>query len=74
MLLGTTKQRFTIRFHFHPDVQVSLTGNGQTALLRLGDGTGWRFRSDTDAITLDDSVYLRFRRHSAAQQCAGDFR
>lgn len=57
-LIGTTPQKFTIRFHFHPDVQVSLTGTGRTALLRLGDGTGWRFRSDTDAIALDDSVYF----------------
>jgi uncharacterized heparinase superfamily protein len=57
-LIGTTPQRFSIRFHFHPEVQVSLTGNGRTALLRLGDGTGWRFRSDTDAITLDDSVFF----------------
>jgi uncharacterized heparinase superfamily protein len=57
-LIGTTPQRFAIRFHFHPDVHVSLTGNGRTALLRLGDGTGWRFRSDIDAITLDDSVYF----------------
>jgi len=57
-LIGTTPQRFAIRFHLHPDVHVSLTGNGRTALLRLGDGTGWRFRSDTDAIALDDSVYF----------------
>ncbi len=57
-LIGTTPQRFAIRFHFHPDVQTSLSGNGRTALLRLGDGTGWRFRCDTDAITLDDSVYF----------------
>jgi len=57
-LIGTTPQRFAIRFHFHPDVQVSLTGNSQTALLRLGDGAGWRFRCDSDAISLDDSVYF----------------
>jgi uncharacterized heparinase superfamily protein len=57
-LIGTTRQRFTIRFHFHPDVHASLTGNGQTALLRLGDDSGWRFRTDTDAVTLDDSVYF----------------
>ncbi len=57
-LVGTARQRFAIRFHFHPDVHVSLTGNGQTALLRLGDGSGWRFRSDTDAMSLDDGVYF----------------
>jgi uncharacterized heparinase superfamily protein len=58
ILIGSTPQRFAIRFHFHPDVQVSLTGNSQTALLRLGDGAGWRFRCDSDAITLEESVYF----------------
>jgi uncharacterized heparinase superfamily protein len=57
-LIGKVAQKYTIRFHLHPDVHVSLTGNGRTALLRLGDGTGWRFRADVDAITLDDTVYF----------------
>lgn len=57
-LIGTTPQRYSVRFHLHPDVQASLTGNGQTALLRLGDGTGWRFRSDSEGVTLEDSVYF----------------
>jgi uncharacterized heparinase superfamily protein len=57
-LLGATQQRYSIRFHFHPDVQASMTGNGQTALLRLGDGTGWRFRCDSDGVALEDSVYF----------------
>jgi uncharacterized heparinase superfamily protein len=57
-LIGTTPQRFAIRFHLHPDVQVSLTESGRAALLRLGDGTGWRFHSDSDAISLEDSVFF----------------
>jgi len=57
-LTGTTAQRFSIRFHLHPEVQVSLTESGRAALLRLGDGTGWRFHSDSDAVTLDDSVFF----------------
>jgi len=57
-LIGSTPQRFAIRFHFHPDVQVSLTGTGHTALLKLGDGTGWRFRSDMESVKLEDSVYF----------------
>jgi len=57
-LIGSGAKPFAIRFHLHPDVHVSLTGTGRTALLRLGDGSGWRFRCDTDAVTLDDSVYL----------------
>jgi uncharacterized heparinase superfamily protein len=58
MLTGTAPQRFAIRFHLHPEVQVSLTESGRAALLRLGDGTGWRFRSDSDAVTLEDSVFF----------------
>jgi uncharacterized heparinase superfamily protein len=54
----TRPRNFAIRLHLHPDVQAVLTGNGQTALLRLGDGTGWRFRSDTDSVTLESSVYF----------------
>jgi uncharacterized heparinase superfamily protein len=57
-LTGNTPQRFAIRFHLHPEVQVSLTESGRAALLRLGDGTGWRFHSDSDAVTLDDSVFF----------------
>jgi uncharacterized heparinase superfamily protein len=57
-ITGTKIHRLAIRFHLHPNVHVSLTGNGQTALLRLGDGTGWRFRCDSDAVTLEDSVYF----------------
>jgi uncharacterized heparinase superfamily protein len=57
-LVGGTRQSFTIRFHFHPDVHASLTGNGQTALLRLGDGSGWRFRSDLGEVSIEDSVYF----------------
>jgi uncharacterized heparinase superfamily protein len=62
-LLGSTPQRFTIRFHLHPDVHASLTGGGKTALLQLGDGSGWRFRVDAPDpslevdLSLDDSVY-----------------
>jgi uncharacterized heparinase superfamily protein len=57
-VIGSVAQPFAIRFHLHPDVQASLTGNGRTALLRLGDGAGWRFRSDLDSVALEDSVYL----------------
>ena len=57
-LVGTARRHFAIRFHLHPDVHVSLTESGRTALLRLGDGTGWRFRSDSETVALDESVYF----------------
>ena len=57
-ILGESAHAFAIRFHLHPDVHASLTQNGRTALLRLGDGSGWRFRSDGETISLEDSVYF----------------
>ena len=47
---------FAVRFHLHPEVQVSLLPDG--ALLRLASGDGWRFRAGAAAVSLEDSVYL----------------
>ena len=57
-LVGSAVQPFAIRFHLHPDVHASVIQNGRNALLRLGDNTGWRLRSDSEAITLVDSIYF----------------
>lgn len=57
-IVGKSVQPYAIRFHLHPDVQASLTNNGRAALFRLGDGTGWRFRSDAESVALEDSVYF----------------
>ena len=54
---GEAAPTFAVRFHLHPDVQVSLAG-GDGALLRLPGGTGWRFRSVGAQLALDESVYL----------------
>ena len=47
---------FAIRFHLHPDVQVSLLSGGG-ALLRLTKAGGWRLRASGAEISLEDSVY-----------------
>lgn len=47
---------FAVRFHLHPDVQVSLLADG--ALLRPPSGEGWRFRAAGASIGLEESVYL----------------
>ncbi|MGB0720497.1 MAG: heparinase II/III family protein, partial [Bdellovibrionales bacterium] len=47
---------FTVRFHLHPRVRVSLIQDGQEALLRLPSGLGWRFRQKGGALALEDSV------------------
>ena len=49
---------FQIRFHFHPDVRVSLSQDQQSALLVQGGKAGWRFRTDGGILKLEDSVYL----------------
>jgi uncharacterized heparinase superfamily protein len=47
---------YAARFHIHPDIRVS-ANQGGGFILKLPNGEGWRFRSDTTA-TLDESVYL----------------
>ena len=49
---------FTIRFHLHPSVRVSLVQNGASALLQMPNGQGWRFRCAGAALQLSDSVYF----------------
>lgn len=49
---------FTIRFHLHPKVQVSLLHNHTAALLRTPSGQGWRLRASGADMALTDSVYL----------------
>ncbi len=47
-----------IRFHLHPNVGVSLVQGGHEALLRLNNGTGWRFTIADGELELENSVYL----------------
>ncbi len=47
-----------VRFHLHPKVNVSLIREGQEALLRLSNGTGWRFKHAGGSLSLEDSVYV----------------
>lgn len=56
--LSNVEKPFQIRFHFHPDVRVSLSQDQQSALLVQGGKAGWRFRTDGGPLTLEDSVYL----------------
>ena len=47
-----------MRFHLHPDVKVSLVGEGAGALLRLPGGAGWRLRAAGAVMRVAESVYL----------------
>ncbi|MGH6990259.1 MAG: heparinase II/III family protein, partial [Stellaceae bacterium] len=57
-LKGPAGQGFSIRFHLHPDVQVSLIQEGASALLRLTGGSGWRLRVQGAVMSIGESVYL----------------
>jgi uncharacterized heparinase superfamily protein len=55
---GPTPQAYTLRFHLHPAVTASLQQDGETVLLRLPSGTGWRLRAEGAQLTLEESIYL----------------
>lgn len=56
--VSNSEKPFQIRFHFHPDVRVSLSQDQQSALLVQGGKAGWRFRTDGGPLSLENSVYL----------------
>jgi uncharacterized heparinase superfamily protein len=58
ILEGAEGHAFTLRFHLHPKVQVSLLHNHTAALLRPPSGQGWRLRVAGGDMALTDSVYL----------------
>ncbi len=56
--LTKTGLPYAIRFHLHPTVRTSLARDGRSALLILPNGEGWRFRTDTGPVGVEESVYL----------------
>jgi uncharacterized heparinase superfamily protein len=57
-LTGRSGQGFAIRFHLHPNVQASLTQDGNAVLLRLPGGIGWRLRMQGAVLSLAESIYV----------------
>ncbi len=55
---GRRKIPFTIRFHVHPDVRVSLAQGGGSIILKLSTGEGWRFRAGSGEVSIEGSVYF----------------
>lgn len=55
---ASSPQPFTIRFHLHPAVGASLQQDGETVLLRLPSGSGWRLRAEGAKLSLEESIYL----------------
>jgi uncharacterized heparinase superfamily protein len=55
---GDHRGTVAIRFHLHPDMQVSLIQSGGAALLRARSGAAWRLRAAGASIELAESIYL----------------
>lgn len=53
---------FEIRFHLHPDVDVSIDMGGNAVSLALMSGEVWLLRSDGGELTVEPSVYLETTR------------
>jgi len=49
---------FSIRFHIHPDVRLSLAQGSSSVILKLPNGEGWRFRCSDGMLSIEESVYL----------------
>lgn len=49
---------FAIRFHLHPTVQVSPVQSGQSVLMRLPGGAGWRLKVTGFRMAVEESVYV----------------
>jgi uncharacterized heparinase superfamily protein len=49
---------FAVRFHLHPEVQVSLARDQRSVLLRGASNRGWWFRNDAAAVTLEPSAWF----------------
>ena len=49
---------FSIRFHVHPDVRVSMAQGGGSVILKLSTGEGWRFRIGSGSLSVEESVYF----------------
>jgi uncharacterized heparinase superfamily protein len=47
-----------IWFHLAPDIEAVPTTDGQGALLRPAEGTGWQFRTRVGLLTVEDSLWV----------------
>ena len=49
---------YAVRFHLHPDVQVSIARDQRSVLLRGPSDRGWWFRNDAAEVTLEPSAWF----------------
>lgn len=57
-LVGPGGNSYALRFHLHPQVNVSVTQNGQAAFIKMPKGSGWRLRVDGADLALAESVHI----------------
>lgn len=57
-LRGAGTAPVAVRFHLHPRVQASPTADETGIILKLPDGSGWRFRFRGGKAAISESVYL----------------
>jgi uncharacterized heparinase superfamily protein len=57
-LVGKGGNSFALRFHLHPEIQASITQNGQAALLKLPKGSFWRMRVQGGDVALAESAAI----------------
>ena len=53
---------YDIRFYLDPSVKASQINNGKAILLKLPNGTGWKFISSLDKINLVSSRYMEINK------------
>ena len=57
-LVGPGGNSYALRFHLHPQVNVSVTQNGPAAFIKMPKGSGWRLRVDGADLALAESVHI----------------
>jgi uncharacterized heparinase superfamily protein len=57
--LGSQPFGLAVRFHLHPDAQVSLARDKRSVLLRGPSDRGWWFRNDAAEVALEPSVFFQ---------------
>jgi uncharacterized heparinase superfamily protein len=68
---GSPLPSFLLRFHLHPEVAADPQEDGESVLLRLPSGQGWRLRSKGARASLEESVHLAGERGAVRRWCCG---
>ena len=57
-LIGPGGHDYSLRFHLHPNIQVTMLQDKCAAILKPRRGVGWRFTCVNQTITLEESIYF----------------